>query len=486
MIGREHAAGLTADATRLTTRLFLPGEGLTSAHSRTVEIAARVLAISAKRTETLAAELVAAFSARHLDVVSVFERNARVVESRITNADTLTPAQRTVLGASFTTEYAVEGAALCNPSAVAHPDQSGLLPGQLRVAVSTRSIGEGHRSSITFAEAVIGADRSWTFAERQHPLAQASINEGTWDRDQLRRALEQDGRLTELSSAALSRLPQRFPAVAVAAAVSALPAELTAHQDSRLDAEVLHRVAMSTYEANFGPATSLSQRVLLPVAADEDHGMEDARFVRFTDANGVRSYRASYTAYDGRDVSTRLITSPDLAHFVIQRLSGDATHTKGIALFPRIVGDAHLALSRTDGESISLARSPDGMNWTDVAVVHRPTEPWELVQTGNCGSPIETPRGWIVLTHGVGPMRSYSMGALLLDLDDPRRVVARTTEPILNPARDRDAGYVPNVVYSCGGLVHDGTLWIPFGIDDSRVGVFSLGIDELLNAMTVA
>ncbi|HEY0246715.1 MAG TPA: glycoside hydrolase family 130 protein [Gryllotalpicola sp.] len=484
MSGIEHTAELTADPTRVVARLFLPGEGLSSAHSRTTEIAARVLAIPPRRSEELATELLADFQPRHLDVASVFDRNVSAVESRIPDAATLTPAQRTVLGASFTAEYAVEGAALCNPSAVEHPDQSGLLPGELRVAVAMRSIGEGHLSSITFAEAVIGADDSWSFAERRAPLARASISEGTWEREHLHRALEHEGRLDELSSAALRKLPKQFPVSAVETALAELPSELTAHRDSRNDAQALHRMAASAYEAHFDPVTALSQRTLLPTSADEDHGMEDARFVRFTDADGRLGYRASYTAYDGRDVAPRLITSPDLVNFVIHRLSGEAARNKGMALFPRTVDGVHLALSRLDGESISLAGSPDGLSWTETAVIHRPTEPWELVQTGNCGSPIETPAGWIVLTHGVGPMRSYAIGALLLDRDDPSRVLARTTEPILRPSPRRRDGYVPNVVYSCGGIVHNGVLWIPFGVDDCRIRVFSVGVDELLATMT--
>jgi len=482
--GLEHAAELAANSDRVVTRLFLPGEGPASGHSRTTEIAARVLAIPPGRADTIAAELIADLSRRHLDPASVFERNAAAIESRVADVSALTTAQRVLLGATFTTEYAVEGAALCNPSAVEHPDQGGLEPGQLRVAIATRSIGEGHVSSITFAEAVIDADDEWVFTERQYPLAQAAISEGTWDHSHLHRALEHEGRLNELSSAALRQLPARFPVSALEAALAGLPAELTTHRDSRIDSDSLHRMAASAYEARFDHNTALSQRVLLPTAADEDHGMEDARFVRFTDADGEVDYRATYTAYDGSAVAARLITTPDLEDFAMHRLSGGAAGTKGMALFPRVVGCEHLALSRSDGESISLARSDDGMVWTDTAVVHRPTEAWELVQTGNCGSPIETPAGWIALTHGVGPTRTYALGALLLDRDDPSRVLGRTTEPILRPGRERAGGYVPNVIYSCGGLVHNGVLWVPFGIDDSRVGVFSIGVDELLASMT--
>jgi predicted GH43/DUF377 family glycosyl hydrolase len=212
--------------------------------------------------------------------------------------------------------------------------------------------------------------------------------------------------------------------------------------------------------------------------------MEDARFVRFTDLDGETNYRATYTAYDGRDIAPRLIVTPDLQDFAIHRLTGAAARDKGMALFPRPVNGRYLSLSRGGGESISLAESSDGVIWNPVGNVHSPTEPWEIVQTGNCGSPMETPQGWLVLIHGVGPLRTYSLGALLLDLDDPTIVRGRTATPILQPLDDRRDGYVPNVVYSCGALIVDDVVWIPIGIGDMRIGVCSIEVDDLLARMT--
>lgn len=484
MIAREHTAELLPDPSRVIARLFLPGEGISSSHSRAAEIAARVLTIAPDRVDALAAGLLEDFSARHPDVASVFDNNADAVASRIEATTDLTPNQKTVLGAAFTTEYAVEGAALCNPSAVEHPDQTGLSEGELRVALAVRSIGEGHISSITFAEAIIDAADEWVFGERAKPLVQASVSEGTWSRAHLQHALEHDGYLDELASAVLRKLPERFPVSAVETVIATLPYELTAHRDSSSDARMLRSMAATAYEAAFDPATELSQRALQPVTAEESNGMEDARFVRFTAEDGSAEYRATYTAYSGHDVAPRLITSPDLTSFAVHRLTGDAARNKGMALFPRAVGGSFLALSRTDGERILLARSDDGVVWADSGVVYTPIEPWEVVQSGNCGSPIETADGWLVLTHGVGPMRRYSMGALLLDLDDPLTVLARTRDPIIVPTGSSQDGYVPNVVYSCGGLVHNGVLWMPVGVDDCRVRVFSIGVDELLSSMT--
>jgi len=483
MTARVHPAELTARPDRVIAQLFLPGEEWSAHHSRAAEIIARVMTIPADQADVLAAELTRDFGPRHPDIRGLFLDNADVVSSRLADPVDISDARRLVLGASFTSEYAVEGAALCNPSAVEHPDQTGLAPGQLRVAVALRAIGEGHRSSVEFAEAIIGPGRCWTFAERELPLWRARIEEGDWSIVHFRAAVEDEGILNEISHSVLQGLPERFTASDVEAAVAGLPSALARRADSARQIEALRDLTNSVYRALFAPETALSQRVLTPVAAEERHGMEDARFVRFTDLAGATHYRGTYTAYDGRDIAPRLIITQDLREFDIHRLTGDAAQDKGMALFPRPVDGRYLALGRTGGESISLAESPDGVIWNHVGDVHTPEEAWEIVQTGNCGSPLETPQGWIVLVHGVGPMRRYSLGALLLDLEDPTIVLGRTATPILQPREERRDGYVPNVVYSCGGLVVDGVIWIPIGIGDSRIGVCSIEVDELLSQL---
>lgn len=482
--GRLHSAELRADESRVIVRLFLPGEEVSSTHSRAQEIVDRVMAIPQATIERMATVLSIEFNPRHPDTTALVVTNAAAVGSRVESATAITDARRIVLGASFTSEFAVEGAALCNPSAVAHPDQSGLKFGQLRVALAVRSIGEGHLSSIGFAEAIIGPGHAWAFVERAKPLSTATITECQWARSHFRTTVEHEGIVDELSSAVIRELPATFSACDLEAAISALPPALATRPHSHRQFEVLRQLVSSAYRVSFPPETTLTQRVLMPVSADEDHGMEDARFVRFTDSDGAVGYRATYTAYNGRDIAPRLIVSPDLSEFAIHRLAGDAAHNKGMALFPRLVDGSYLALSRTDGESIFLARSRDGLVWTNEGKVYGPEEPWGLIQTGNCGSPIETDDGWLVLIHGVGPMRMYSIGALFLDLNDPTVVLKRTQSPLLTPTDVSREGYVPNVVYSCGGLIHDNVLWIPLGIGDSRIGVYSITMDELLTSMT--
>ena len=486
MTAEVHDAGveLEPDPSRVIARLYLPGEGYARTGSRAGDIMDRIQAIPPDQVRVAAEGILAEFGSRHEAFADLLRRHAATVAFRSGETPTMDPDREIVLGAVFTAEHSVEAAALCNPSAVRHPDQSGLAPGQLRVAVALRAIGEGHVSSIAFATAVIDPDTGWTFEDRPLPLVAATVSEGGWTRGHFRAALESEGRLNEVSGAIVRALPSAFRSSQIEAAINVVPIELAQRHDNRGDLDVIRTMAWSAYHADFEPSSSLGQRVLLPAASEESNGMEDARFVLFTHADGRTEYRATYTAYDGHAIAPRLIVSPDLVEFTVHRLAGQAARNKGMALFPRPIGGKMFALTRTDGENTSIARSSDGLSWADIAVLHRPDELWEIVQTGNCGSPIETPDGWLVLLHGVGPMRRYSIGAMLLDLDDPTIVRAQLTEPLLQPLGDQREGYVPNVVYSCGAVEHDGTVWLPYGVGDQRIRVVSMSLDTLLAAMT--
>ena len=479
-----HEALLENDTSRVVARFSLPGGGLALSNSRIAQIVARVLSTPTETVQATAAAVLSDLRAKQGDAAAVMAANARAVGSRLLHDHAVTEAQAVLLGAAFTAEYAIEGAALCNPSTMVHPSQEGLAPGELRVALSLRGIGEGHISSIEFADAVISADGTWTFGERSHDTSLPAISPGEWSLPHFQRALEQAGSLTDVSSAVLNGLPDEFTMSELETTLLELPVQLSARPDSHQPMQAMREVAASAYRADFSADSPLSGRVMMPVVAEESNGVEDARFVLFTHPDGRTEYRATYTAYDGHRIAPRLITSDDLVSFRIHRLAGSGALNKGMALFPRLVGGTHLALSRTDGETISLAASEDGLTWDESGTVYRPTEMWEVIQLGNCGSPIETTEGWLVLTHGVGPLRTYSLGALLLDLEDPTHVIARTREPLLKPEGEMRNGYVPRVVYSCGGIVHDGTFWVPVGVGDSRVQVYSVGVDELLASMT--
>jgi predicted GH43/DUF377 family glycosyl hydrolase len=479
-------AQLDPDPSRVVARLFLPSEQAGQQHSRVGAIADRVLALAESEVAESAAGITSGFGTRHRELSELLLHNASIVAARVQEGVELSDARRILLGASVTAEYATEAAALCNPSAVMHPDQSGLQDGQLRVAVSLRAIGEGHISSIAFCEAVVGPGPQWAFLHRDLPVVSGETASTRWSNDHFRAVLADQGTVDELGSSVLHELGQHFDAVDLERALVHTAGDLLTRVTGPTTVDLMRRVVSSAYRVDFPADTTLAQRILRPSAAEESDGMEDARFTRFTEPDGTVEYRATYTAYDGHQIAPRLLISPDLRQFRTYRLAGPAARNKGMALFPRLVDGRHLALCRTDGETISLASSPDGFTWSAPLPLYEPQQPWEVMQVGNCGPPIETDRGWLVLTHGVGPMRTYSIGAILLDLADPARVVGALTRPLLEPEAGEQDGYVPNVVYSCGALVHDGRVWLPYGIDDARIGVAWAVLADLLDELVAS
>lgn len=479
-------AQLLADPARVIAQLFLPGEELPHTRSRASQIVARVMALDEAAIVTLAEELLADYATRHVDYEQLLARHASIVAAHVGESVELTPARVLVIGASFTAEYAIEGAALCNPSAVVHPDQNDVAPGAVRVAISLRGIGEGHRSSIGFCTAVVGPGEAWTFEPRPSPMQVGAVSAGRWRRRHFRTVLLDQGPLDEMSRAVVQALPTEFGSLDLERVLGEVPRDLLFRTGTAQAVDRLRTLMSSAYAVQFGATSALGQRVLTPVTAEESNGLEDARFTRFVKDDGAVEYRATYTAYDGYRITPRILTSTDLRHFQAHRISGGAARNKGMALFPRTVKGRHLALCRSDGESTMLATSEDGYSWGQPQTLQQPRCAWEVLQVGNCGPPIETERGWLVLTHGVGPMRRYCIGAILLDLDDPLQVIGHLDHPLLAPSVSERDGYVPNVVYSCGALVHDGRLWVPFGIDDDRIAVAQVALDEVLDGLTTS
>jgi predicted GH43/DUF377 family glycosyl hydrolase len=366
---------------------------------------------------------------------------------------------------------------------VPHPDQSGCEPGELRVAISLRQIGEGHISSIGFATAVLGPDHTIRIDDRGGPLLVGQRTGARHLRDLLAAGLAEEEVDNELSATVLAELPDRYDDADFEDVLGHLPSELLARWTTSETLEAIRRIVATDYAVTFPATAPLHQRVLWPAAPAESNGMEDARFVHVVDDDGRSTYHATYTAYDGRHIGGRMLSTRDLRHFEVTALRGPAALNKGMALFPRPVGGRHMALCRSDGETLGLSARDDKSRWQDPVPLLIPHRGWELIQVGNCGSPVETEAGWLVITHGVGPMRRYAIGAMLLDLDDPERVIADLPDGLLTPDDIEREGYVPNVVYSCGGLVHGDRLWLPYGASDVRVGFASIRLDHLLDRM---
>jgi predicted GH43/DUF377 family glycosyl hydrolase len=476
---------LSPDRSRVITRLFVAGrEDVGPGDSRASAVIDRILELSEDAVETAMRDLDKRFEGRHRALHDTFRRHAELIRPRLDAVIEISDARHLLLGAAFTHEYAIEGAALCNPSAVMHPQQG--INGDIRFIISVRGIGEGHRSSIGFrtgtmtASGIVNMDRPGSF-----PIT-ADAGPASNHRSIFHAKLSEVGDDQENAGYVLDALAETFDDSELDARIAMLAAEVATRRHTATTIENLRRVARSSYAVNFPSESELSERVLWPHAPAEAHGMEDARFVRFTDDSGVVTYLATYTAFDGTNVAQHLLETTDFAVFVASPLAGDAAVGKGLAIFPRKIGGRYAALSRSDRETNAIAFSDDLRCWNGAEVIQVPDEPWELLQLGNCGSPIETTAGWLVLTHGVGAMRTYSLGAILLDIDEPHRVLARSSEPIISPEDGRRDGYVPNVIYSCGGFAHNDTLVLPYGIADQSISIATLSISELLESMTPA
>ncbi len=388
-----------------------------------------------------------------------------------------------LLGATFTSEYAIEGAALCNPSIVAHPDQADTAAGSLRFVMSVRGIGEGHRSSIGFRTGVVDTAGRATIDEPAPFAGTGRVSGALLDAAVFRGELGRVGNAGEAANYVFDALGDRFTRADLDERLDDLRANLSTRGHGERTVALIRTIAARFYAVEFPSDTSLSERVLWPAMDAEQAGMEDARFVRFVDDDGSVTYYATYTAYSGSRISQQLLETNDFRSFTSRPLVGKAAANKGLALFPRRIDGRYAAMSRSDRETNTVAFADHLAVWTSASPCQKPTEAWEVLQLGNCGPPIETDAGWLVLTHGVGPMRTYSIGALLLDLDDPTRVLGRLRRPLLSPTPDEQNGYVPNVVYSCGALVHADTLVIPYGIGDGAIGIATAPLPELLAAM---
>lgn len=473
------------DPARVLARLFVPGhERLEDTESRATGVLGRILATSEAQAQAAVAEVRDRFAGRHRNLDGVLAEHYAQIAHRVPAVDAVSPAHRDLIGAVFTAEYALEAAALFNPSAVPHPDQGGLAAGELRFVLSLRAVGEGHVSSVQFRTGVLDRDGQPTIDPPGRFVAVGRTQTSTGDRGLLDAQLAESGADRESASYLIARLGPRFDHTELEEALVALGAQAVTRHGAVHTAGLARQIAAESYETTFPDDGRLAERVLWPWAPCESRGMEDARFVCFTAADGSVDYRATYTAFDGERISPHVVRTADFRRFAMTPLAGPAARDKGMALFPRLVGGRHLALSRWDRESNALSTSDEGLVWTAATTLSAPTQSWQLVQVGNCGPPVETAAGWLVLTHGVGPMREYAIGAMLLDLHDPTRVLGVLREPLLRVERRERDGYVPNVVYSCGSLLHGTHLLLPYGFSDAAVGFAVVDLPSLLDRLT--
>ncbi|MFO0958032.1 MAG: glycoside hydrolase family 130 protein [Isosphaeraceae bacterium] len=463
--------------------LFRPFEP--TSDERFLKIIARVMSLTDDQAERLLTEVLREFGDRHHEIQRFFLNRFEQVRGHLLTDQPLSLFRRLLIGSYFTQEYSLESAALFNPSMVWHPDQSDLPEGARRFILSLRATGEGHISSIVFRSGVVSQSCRIRLDEPgRYVTSPDQVPNPQFDKTLFARKLYELGVRGVYCDHVLAGLGDPFTLADLEAAIARIAHQDRAkHQDNDPTAKTITTLARSNYEICYAPEQALSERVIFPTGPTELNGVEDARFVRFVREDGSARYYATYTAYDGRVTLPQLLETEDFLRFTVSTLNGPEVRNKGFALFPRAVRGHYAMISRQDNENIYLMYSDNLNFWYTKELIAKPTYPWEYVQLGNCGSPIETDEGWLVLTHGVGPMRKYAMGAMLLDLDDPSRVIGRLAEPLLTPDESERSGYVPNVVYSCGALVHNDTLVIPYAMSDYASTFATVAVRQVLDAM---
>ena len=450
---------------------------------RIPKVIERVLRLDTAEAEKVLENTFLDFSDRHKDLRQILERNFNEVSRYIPSTQRISATKQLLIGAYFTMEYAVESAALFNPSIVPDPDQSDVPAGGLRFIMSLRATGEGHLSSIVFRGGIIDKKNAITFLPVGEYVETPEIQlDSEYDRHLFRRKLHEMKVSEETVDYVCEQLSEEFTRKELMERIAFILSEKKV-KVRRQAIENINWLADSNYEIKFHDNHLLSERVIFPVSENETSGIEDARFVQFFEENGEISYYATYTAYNGVNILPQLIETKDFITFNIVTLNGKAVQNKGMALFPRKIDGRYVMLSRQDGENNYIMYSDHLHFWQEPQLIQEPTYPWEFVQIGNCGSPLEINEGWLVLTHGVGPMRQYYIGAILLDLKDPSKIIGRLKQPLLTPNDDEREGYVPNVVYSCGALIHNNELILPYAMSDITSGIATAGVGDILALM---
>ena len=472
------------DPSRVIARFFYGGD------ERSINVIKTVLEMPEAEVKLALSQVLRGFSNRHRNISKIFEKYFNQITHLFENLnikpEDVDSLRKVLIGSYFTMEYSIESAAFFNPSMVAHPDQSELAPKELRVIISFRATGEGHISSLVFRTGVLDKDNNLSVEEAGQLLDEAEIiQRHIYDKESFMKKLDEMQSFDNIVPAALvlDELGDKFTYGELKRCVDNARNNLEMSAAKELLLSEIMWLASSHYEIQFSMDTAISERVIFPISETERHGIEDARWVRFTDDDGTVTYYATYTAYDGSAILPKLIQAKDFYRFAILPLHGEIAQSKGMALFPRKIKGKYAMLCRMDGMNNYIAFSDQLGMWRTAQLLMRPKYPWELIQIGNCGSPIETEEGWIVITHAVGPLREYVLSAALFDLDDPTKEIGRLSEPLLMPNQEEREGYVPNVVYSCGSILHNGDLIVPYAMSDYASTYATINIRELIDEL---
>ncbi|MCF8348071.1 MAG: glycoside hydrolase family 130 protein, partial [Bacteroidales bacterium] len=475
-----------SDPRRVITRFFFPGP-----ESRVESILQKVGAMPDQAAQLVLNQSLRDFSARHRNISRIyfkhFEKVRDIMKGSAEFLSALPEAKKLLIGAYFTSEYSIESAAFFNPSMVEDPDQTGLQEGEKRVIISFRATGEGHISSIVFRGGILNRDNNLELKPVGKLVDEPeAVKNYVYKKEIFCQKLREMHIPAEISETVMNKLRFEFDYNELNNAVADAKREMQPDKQMEKMFQTIVWLADSHYNITFSLDTAISERVIFPIAAAESNGIEDARFVKFYEDDGTIRYYATYTAYNGFSIMPKLIETKDFYDFKIMPIHGENAQNKGMALFPRKINGRYAMLSRLDGVNNYIMFSDDINLWDGAIKIQSPVFPWEFIQIGNCGSPIETPHGWLVITHGVGTMRKYCLGATLLDLNDPTKVIGQLSEPLLSPNEEEREGYVPNVVYSCGSIINNNELVIPYAMSDTASTYACVPLDELVNRLLPA
>jgi predicted GH43/DUF377 family glycosyl hydrolase len=466
------------DPKRVIARFFYTGD------DRAREVIRKVLELSEQQVFGIVSPLLQEFSKRHRNITKVFSRNCKQVKHLMEEVGhdyrNVSEYRKYLIGSYFTHEYSIESAAFFNPSIVEDPDQTNLVEGEKRVIISFRAVGEGHISSVVFRRALIDCHNNIHVMPAGNYIDEADVVKNAIYNKRLFLKKASDANIALKVIAEMNdKLGEKFDYAQLRRVV--LDSKNLEEEDlNKLEYDKILWLSDTYHEICFSKDTDISDRVIFPISEFERKGIEDARFVRFIKEDGSVMYYATYTAFDGAFIIPKLMQTVDFYDFKVSPLHGTGAQNKNLALFPKKINGKYAMMSRIDGWNNYLMYSDRITVWDQPIKLQSPLYQWEFIQIGNCGSPIETEAGWLIITHGVGPMRRYCLGASLLDLNDPSIEIGRLHEPLLVPNPDEREGYVPNVLYSCGSIIHNGELIIPYGLSDYCSSFATVNLERLL------